>query len=70
MILLVIIGPWTVAGHNRDSRIPDALARGQEVAGPRCRGEISLEPAQHEIATDWIAAYERYIGQAPVAEAR
>jgi hypothetical protein len=29
-----------------------------------CKGEISLTQAQHEIATDWIAAYERYVGRA------
>jgi hypothetical protein len=27
-----------------------------------CAGELSLEQAQREIATDWIAAYEKYIG--------
>jgi hypothetical protein len=27
-----------------------------------CSAQISLEQAQHEIATDWIAAYRRYIG--------
>jgi len=28
-----------------------------------CRGEISLEDAQHEIATDWVAAYRKYFGR-------
>ncbi|HTX92846.1 MAG TPA: hypothetical protein VMC09_16670 [Anaerolineales bacterium] len=28
-----------------------------------CNGEINLESAQHEIATDWVAAYIKYIGQ-------
>lgn len=27
-----------------------------------CAGRVSIEEAQHEIATDWIAAYEKYIG--------
>jgi hypothetical protein len=28
-----------------------------------CNGEINLESAQHEIATDWVAAYIKYVGQ-------
>ena len=31
-----------------------------------CHGQISLAEAQHEIATDWIAAYKRDIGPTPV----
>ena len=27
-----------------------------------CAGEVELKQAQHEIATDWISAYQRYIG--------
>lgn len=27
-----------------------------------CSGEIAVEQAQQEIATDWIAAYQKYIG--------
>lgn len=30
-----------------------------------CRGELPLADAQRMIATDWIAAYERYIGPTP-----
>jgi hypothetical protein len=30
-----------------------------------CAGKVSLTQAQHEIATDWIAAYERYVGAQP-----
>jgi hypothetical protein len=30
-----------------------------------CAGTISLEEAQHAIATDWIAAYKHYIGSEP-----
>ena len=26
-----------------------------------CRGEVSLQDAQSEIATDWIAAYKKYV---------
>src|SRR4051794_6981089 len=27
-----------------------------------CAGRIPIEQAQHEIAVDWIAAYEKYVG--------
>jgi len=27
-----------------------------------CNGELPLETAQHDIATDWIAAYKKYMG--------
>jgi hypothetical protein len=27
-----------------------------------CAGRLSIQQAQHEIASDWIAAYQRYIG--------
>jgi hypothetical protein len=26
-----------------------------------CRAEVSLQDAQSEIATDWIAAYKKYL---------
>jgi len=28
-----------------------------------CNGDIDLKTAQQEIATDWVAAYIKYIGQ-------
>jgi len=28
-----------------------------------CAGKLPIEQAQREIATDWIAAYERYLGE-------
>lgn len=28
-----------------------------------CKNQIDLATAQHEIATDWLAAYIKYIGQ-------
>jgi hypothetical protein len=28
-----------------------------------CAGRIPMQRAQHEIATDWIAAYRRYVGE-------
>lgn len=30
-----------------------------------CAGTITLPDAQHEIATDWVAAYKKYIGPDP-----
>ncbi len=30
-----------------------------------CRGQISLAKAQQEIATNWVAAYQRYVGAVP-----
>jgi hypothetical protein len=32
-----------------------------------CKNQISLKTAQQEIATDWIAAYKKYIGPSPKA---
>jgi hypothetical protein len=34
-----------------------------------CRGEVPLEEAQREIATDWIVAYRKYIGDQVPGEA-
>jgi len=28
-----------------------------------CRGQLDLEKAQQEIATDWISAYKKYVGE-------
>jgi hypothetical protein len=30
-----------------------------------CAGQLPLEQAQHEIAADWIAAYQKYVGPVP-----
>ncbi len=30
-----------------------------------CTGKISLQQAQHDIATNWIAAYRQYVGLLP-----
>ena len=30
-----------------------------------CHGQISLATAQHDIATNWIAAYKQYVGPQP-----
>lgn len=32
-----------------------------------CRGRVPLAQAQHDIASDWIAAYKRYVGPDPAA---
>lgn len=35
-----------------------------------CRGRLPLVQAQREIASDWIAAYRRYLGPTPVSRRR
>jgi hypothetical protein len=30
-----------------------------------CHGKLPLKDAQHQISTDWIGAYKRYVGGAP-----
>jgi hypothetical protein len=30
-----------------------------------CSGQMSLAAAQHQEATDWVAAYQRYVGEPP-----
>ena len=36
-----------------------------------CAGKVDLQTAQHEIATDWIQTYQKYIAKSPPgAEAR
>jgi hypothetical protein len=30
-----------------------------------CTGQVDLQTAQHAIATDWIKAYQRYVGDTP-----
>lgn len=35
-----------------------------------CTGELDLETAQRNIATDWPEAYQTYIGSPPIAIAR
>jgi hypothetical protein len=32
-----------------------------------CNGKVDLQTAQHEIATDWIKAYQEYIAETPPA---
>ena len=49
-------GEWT-ADHK------DALEA--KLCRLACDGKVSLPEAQHEIATDWIAAYRKYIGASP-----
>ena len=49
--------PWRgrCGAHAKD-RVENALNR------QVCRGRLSLRRAQREIATNWVAAYRRYIG--------
>lgn len=35
-----------------------------------CRGRVPLAQAQHDIASDWIAAYKHYVGPYPAAGRR
>ena len=30
-----------------------------------CAGKVDLQTAQHEIATDWIKAYRKYVAKSP-----
>jgi hypothetical protein len=30
-----------------------------------CNGKVDLQTAQHEIATDWIKAYQKYLAKTP-----
>jgi hypothetical protein len=32
-----------------------------------CNGKVDLQTVQHEIATDWIKAYQKYIAETPPA---
>jgi hypothetical protein len=53
--------PW-------DARAKDALER--RLLRLVCTGELDLETAQRNIATDWTEAYQTYIGSPPIAIAR
>jgi hypothetical protein len=49
-------GPWNA--HVKD-RLENTLHK------MVCSGEISLGEAQQAIATDWVAAYRKYVGEVP-----
>lgn len=51
-----VIGGW---GSDAKDRLED------ELHTLVCRGRLPLAQAQNEIASDWIAAYKRYIGPNP-----
>jgi hypothetical protein len=53
--------PWNAHGK-------DALER--RLLRLVCTGEVDLETAQRDIATDWTEAYQTYIGSRPIATAR
>jgi hypothetical protein len=44
--------------------------KGAAVAALVIRGKLDLKIAQHEIATDWIAAYKKYVGPTPTSGRR
>ena len=51
-----VIGGWGSDAKDRlENRLHTAV----------CRGRLPLLEAQRAIATDWIAAYKRYVGPAP-----
>lgn len=56
-----VIGGW---GSDAKDRLED------ELHTLVCRGRLPLAQAQTEIASDWIAAYKRYIGPNPSARKR
>jgi hypothetical protein len=51
-----VVGGW---GSYTKDRLEDRLHR------LVCRGRVPLARAQHEIASNWIAAYRRYVGEDP-----
>jgi hypothetical protein len=56
-----VIGGW---GSYAKDRLEDRLHT------LVCRGRVPLAQAQHAIASDWIAAYKRYVGPYPAAGRR
>lgn len=56
-----VIGGW---GSYAKDRLEDRLHT------LVCRGTVPLAQARHDIASDWIAAYERYVGPNPSARRR
>jgi hypothetical protein len=48
------IGPW-------NTHIKDKLRN--KLYDDVCAGQLDLKTAQHDIATDWIAAYRKYVEQ-------
>ncbi len=56
-----VVGGW---GSYAKDRLEDRLHR------LVCRGRVSLARAQREIASNWIAAYRRYVGPDPYPRRR
>jgi hypothetical protein len=52
--------PQPYAGTIWNAHVKDKLEN--RLHAMVCSGEISLKDAQHEIATDWVAAYRKYLG--------
>jgi hypothetical protein len=50
--------PW-------NSYVKDALER--KLHKLVCAGQLDLEKAQHEIASNWIEAYQKYVSETPPA---
>ena len=47
-------GEWNYALKNKLER---------QLLKKVCRGELELSKAQHEIATDWVSAYKKYVAE-------
>ena len=52
--------PWFGAWN---ARVKDTLEN--RLHRMVCEGDITLEEAQHAIASDWSAAYQKYVGPQP-----
>jgi hypothetical protein len=50
-------------GGPQNAREKDELEN--RLRGLVCARQLPLEQAQHEIATNWIAAYRKYVGGEP-----
>lgn len=48
-------------GGDLNARVKDKLEN--KLHSLACNGDVDLKTAQQEIATDWVAAYIKYIGQ-------
>ena len=73
--------PLELGGSNREANLWPQLYTGEWNAHVKnqlearlhhlvCSGEVDLKTAQHDIAADWIVAYQRYVGPVPAKSHR
>jgi hypothetical protein len=55
--------PESYATKPLNAHIKDALEN--RIHALVCKGQVPLAQAQHDISTDWVAAYVKYIGPLP-----